>query len=146
MTATGTSVRPTWTSAREVLKLAWPLILTTSAWTLQIVIDRILLSRDSPEAVGAGLSAVMIFWTCLLSFQSAVNYAITFVGQHVGAGQKHRVGPVVGQALWLAVAAGLGMMLVSPFAGTLASLSGHEPDLVRLETIYLRCLCFAALP
>src|SRR5262245_5496683 len=101
MTATGTTTRPTWASAREVLKLAWPLVLTNSAWTLQIVLDRIMLSRSSTEAVGAGMAAVMIFWSGLGFFQWTVNYATTFVAQYTGAGQHRRVGAVVGQALWL---------------------------------------------
>src|SRR5262245_936674 len=133
-------------STAEVLKLAWPLVLTNSAWTLQIVLDRILLSRSSTEAVGAGMAAVMIFWTGLGLFQWTVNYATTFVAQYTGAGQHHRVGAVIGQALWLALLAGVGMMFVAPFAGPIVALSGHEPELLRLEAIYFRCLCFSALP
>jgi len=60
MAANAPTTRPTWASAREVLKLAWPLVLTNSAWTLQIVLDRVLLSQSSTEAVGAGMAAVMI--------------------------------------------------------------------------------------
>src|SRR5262245_53546997 len=137
---------PTRASTAEVLKLAWPLVLTNSAWTLQIVLDRILLSRSSTEAVGAGMAAVMIFWTGLGLFQWTVNYATTFVAQYTGAGQHHRVGAVVGQALWLAVGSGLAFLLLLPFAEQIVSLSGHDPELQRLEVIYFRCLCFSALP
>src|SRR3954471_386922 len=87
MAATGTIQRPTRASTLEVLRLAWPLVLTNSAWTLQIVLDRVMLSRSSTEAVGAGLSAVMIFWSGLGFFQYTVNYATTFVAQYTGAGQ-----------------------------------------------------------
>jgi MATE family multidrug resistance protein len=146
MTATGPTTRPTRASAAELLKLAWPLVLTNSAWTLQIVLDRIMLSRSSTEAVGAGMAAVMFFWTGLGFFQWTVNYATTFVAQYTGAGQPLRVGAVVGQSLWLALFAGVGIMLLAPFAGPIISLSGHEPELLRLEAVYLRCLCFAALP
>lgn len=146
MTATG-STRPTWASTLEVLKLAWPLVLTQSFGTIQIVIDRVILSQSAgTDAVGAVMVAVMIFWGPLAFFQYTVNYATTFVAQYVGAGQPRHVGPVVGQALWLAVVAGLAVMLVAPFAGRIAALTGHEAKLVAQEATYLRYLCFAALP
>src|SRR5262249_28710358 len=45
---------PTRGSTQELLRLAWPLILSNSCWTLQIVLDRVLLSwgADS-DAVAA---------------------------------------------------------------------------------------------
>jgi MATE family multidrug resistance protein len=146
MTTELPTVRPTRASTREVLRLAWPLVLTQSAWTLQIVLDRIFLSQWSTEAVGAGISAVMIFWTGLGFFQWTVNYATTFVAQYTGAGQPHRVGAVTGQALWLAVLSGLSFLLLIPAAGPIVSLGGHDADLQRMEAIYFRCLCFSALP
>src|SRR5438105_15959883 len=84
--------------ARELLTLALPLILSNSFWTLQITIDRILLSRLSSDAVGAAMPAVLVFWTPLTLFQFTANYATTFVAQYVGAGRPHRVGPAVWQA------------------------------------------------
>jgi MATE family multidrug resistance protein len=140
------TVRPSGASIVEVLRLAWPLVLTNSAWTLQIVLDRVLLSQASTEAVGAAMSAVMIFWSTLTLFQYTVNYATTFVAQYTGAGQPHRVGAVIGQALWLAVAGGVVFMLLAPLAEPIFAALGHEPALNRLEVIYFRCLCFCALP
>jgi MATE family multidrug resistance protein len=126
--------------------LAWPLIVGNSCWTLQIVLDRILLSRSGSEQVGASLSAAIIFWTALSLFQYTANYATTFVAQYTGAGQPHRVGPVVGQALWFAALSGLAFLVFWPLAGPLVALSGHEPGLQALEVTYLRCLCFSGLP
>ena len=40
---------------RELLALAWPLIVSNSFWTLQIALDRILLSRHSSAEVGAAM-------------------------------------------------------------------------------------------
>ncbi len=146
MTPEGPSIRPTRASTAELLRLAWPLVLTNSAWTLQIVLDRVLLSRSSTEAVGAGMAAAAIFWSCLTLFQWTVNYATTFVAQYTGANQPHRIGPVIGQALWLAVLFGLGFALLAPFAAPIVSISGHPSDLQLLEAIYFRYLCLSALP
>ena len=43
-------IGPAGPRARELLALAWPLILSNSFWTLQITLDRVFLSQDSPDA------------------------------------------------------------------------------------------------
>ncbi len=133
-------------SVGSLLRLAWPLILSNSFWTVQIVFDRVLLSWDKVEAVGAGISAVMLFWTGLALFQYTANYATTFVAQYTGAGQPRRAGAAVGQALWFAVACGLLLMPLALLAGPFAALAGHAPEMQAMEAAYFRCLCFAALP
>ena len=48
---------------RELLRLAWPLILSNSCLTLQMAIDRIFLSqRLDQDAVGAAMASIMLFW------------------------------------------------------------------------------------
>jgi MATE family multidrug resistance protein len=133
-------------SIGELLRLAWPLIVTNSFFTLQIFIDRILLSHSSSAAVGAGMVAAMLFWAPLSLFQWTANYATTFVAQYVGAGQERRVGPVVWQSLYFSLAAGAFFMVLAPFAGHLVAVGQNAPELQSLETTYLRCLCFAAAP
>jgi MATE family multidrug resistance protein len=130
----------------ELLHLAWPLILSNSFWTLQIATDRILLSRSSSDAVAAAMVAAVLFWTPLMLLQNTANYATTFVAQYTGAGQPHRVGPVVGQALYVSVLGGLAFVGLAPFAGPIVALGGHSQHLQALEATYFRCLCFSALP
>jgi MATE family multidrug resistance protein len=146
MTLDRPNVRPTTASCRELLRLAWPFILGQSFWTLQIILDRILLSRSSIEAVGAGMAAVMVFWSALTLFQFTANYATTFVAQYTGAGQPRRAGAVTGQALWFALAGGIAFLGLLPLAGPIVEVIGHASVLQHLEAIYFRCLCFSALP
>jgi MATE family multidrug resistance protein len=132
--------------SRELLRLAWPLILSNSFWTLQIILDRVLLSRDSSDAVAAAIAAAVLFWTPLVLFQYTANYASTFVAQYTGAGQHDKVGPIVWQAFYFSVIAGVAVLAAVPLAGPLMALTGHNPALQELETVYFRCLCFSALP
>src|SRR4051812_28181397 len=48
--------------SRELLKLALPLVLSQSFMTIQIAVDRVLLSRHNPDEVAASFPAVMLFW------------------------------------------------------------------------------------
>jgi MATE family multidrug resistance protein len=131
---------------RELLRLALPLILSSSFMTLQIAIDRILLSQASSDAVAASMPAAILYWTFLALFQFTANYATTFVAQYVGAGRPHRVGPAVWQALYFSVVGGVAFLALLPLAEPLISLGGHAPLIQELEVVYFRCLCFAALP
>jgi MATE family multidrug resistance protein len=138
--------RPDAETSKTLLQLAWPLVLSNSFWTLQITLDRILLSRHSSDAVGASMAASMLFWTPLTLFQFTANYATTFVAQYIGAGQHRRVGAAVWQAIWFSFLGGLAFLALAPFSEALIALGKHSPELQRLEAPYFRCLCFAALP
>jgi MATE family multidrug resistance protein len=132
---------------RELLALAWPLIVSNSFFTLQIALDRALLSRHASETVGAAMPAVLLFWTPFALLQFTANYVSVFVSQYIGAGRPERVGPAVGQSLYFSVVAGvLFVALVVPLAGPVVALAGHTLALQANEAAYLRCLAFAAPP
>ena len=130
----------------ELLRLAWPLVVTNSFWALQIFIDRVLLGRAGGDQVGAALATALLFWTPMSFFQNTANYATTFTAQYAGAGRPRRVGPVVWQSLYFSLAAGAAFLALAPCAAGLLALAGHSPHLQELETDYFRCLCFAAPP
>jgi MATE family multidrug resistance protein len=133
-------------SLRELLRLAWPLVLSNSIWMVQIILDRVLLGHSGGEALGASLASVMLFWTFLILPQYTANYATTFVAQYSGAGRPSRIGPVVWQAIHFSILAGVGLLVLLPLAGPLVALGGHDPALQVLEAAYFRCLCLSALP
>ena len=131
---------------REMIALALPLILSSSFMTLQITLDRILLSRYSTDAVAAAMPAALLYWTILALLQNTASYATTFVAQYTGAGRPERVGPAVWQALYFSVAAGLLFLALIPIAPMIMAFGGHSPAIQELEVVYFQYLCCAALP
>src|SRR5262249_48994595 len=127
----------------EVMRLALPLIVSNSFWTMQITIDRVLLSRYSSDAMAAAWAGVQFYWTTFILFQSTAAYATTFVAQYVGAGRPERVGPVIWQSLRFSVGAGLLFLLLLFVIGDIVRLGDHTAELQKLEAAYLHCLCFA---
>src|SRR3954452_16702434 len=90
------SLRRNWNGpggGRELLALAWPLIVSNSFFTVQYAIDRALLSHHSSDEVGAAMAAVLLFWTPFALLQFTANYVTVFIAQYMGAGRPHRVGP-----------------------------------------------------
>lgn len=132
--------------SRELLALALPLIISQSFMTVQVFVDTLLLSWHDPLEMTASFPAVMWYWLFFGVLQVTAGYTSTFVAQYTGANRPHRVGPAVWQGVHFAGVAGLAFLVVVPLAPWLISLSGHPPEIQPLETIYLRCLSFAALP
>jgi MATE family multidrug resistance protein len=131
---------------RELLRVAVPLILSSSFLTLQVTIDRALLSQWSSAAVAAAIPAALFYLTPFLFLQNIANYATAFVAQYTGAGRRQRVGPAVWQSLYFSLAAGLAFLGFIPLTDRLIALGGHSAPIQALEATYFRCLCFAALP
>lgn len=132
--------------SRELIKLAAPLVLSQSFMTIQISVDRVLLSQHNPDEVAASFPAVMLFWLPFGLLQGVAAYVSTFVAQYTGAERPHRVGPAVWQGLYFAFFGGLLFLLMIPLAPFLVAYGQHPPQLQRLETIYLQYLAIAALP
>jgi MATE family multidrug resistance protein len=132
--------------SRELLTLAAPLIVSQSFMTVQVFVDAVLLSWHDPREMTAAFPATMWFWLPFGLLQVAAGYTSTFVAQYTGAGRPHRVGPAVWQGIHFAILAGFAFLLVVPAAPYLIELGGHSTALQPLETAYLRCLSFAALP
>lgn len=131
---------------RELLTLAFPLILSQSFMTVQVAIDRVLLSRHNPDEVAASFPAVMLFWLPFSLLQGIAGYVSTFVAQYMGANRPERVGPAVWQGLYVAMGGGLLFLNMLAIGPELVSLGGHPPELQAHELLYLRYLIFAALP
>jgi len=131
---------------RELLTLALPLVVSQSFMTVQIFVDAVLLSKHDPDEMAASFPAVMWFWLAFALLQVTAGYVSTFVAQYIGAGRPKRVGPAVWQGVYFSVVAGCLFLLMVPAAPLLISMGGHDTGLQSLEVVYLRCLCFAALP
>ena len=130
----------------ELLKLALPLIVSNSFWTLQVLIDRVLLSRYDSDAVAASMPAVLLYWTPFALVQYTANYAMTFVAQYHGAGRPRRIGPAVWQAFYFSLFAGIAFLGLRHVSAPLVALGEASPHVQALEVTYFNCLCFCALP
>jgi MATE family multidrug resistance protein len=131
---------------KELLSLAWPFIISNSVWTLQMLIDRVMLSRYGVDEVGAAIAAGVFFWVIISLTQGTAGYVTTFVAQYVGAGQPRRVGPIMWQAIYFSIFAGVLMLALVPLADAIAALGEHEAHIQVLEATFLRCQAFAVLP
>ena len=100
--------------SRELLTLAFPLVVSQSFMTVQVFVDTILLAWHDPREMAASFPAVMWFWLMFGLLQVTAGYVSTFVAQYTGAGRPERVGPAVWQGIHFAVMAGLLFLVYRP--------------------------------
>ncbi|MDQ8203913.1 MATE family efflux transporter [Pelagicoccus sp. SDUM812003] len=129
---------------RQILTVAFPLILSSGSISVLLFVDRMLLSWDSNENIAAVLPAGILNWALLCPFFGTALYTSTFVAQYIGAGRPDRVGASVWQGIYISLIGACLMPLLAPFADEIFALIGHAPDIQKLETDYFRILNFCA--
>ncbi len=129
---------------REVLAIALPMIVSTLSWAVMMFIDRVFLLRDSQAAVAASLPAAMVFFAVACLPLGICGYTNAFVSQYFGAGRPERIGPVVWQGAWVALAATPLMLAVVPLAPIVFALANHAADVQKLEVEYFSVLLYGA--
>ena len=131
----------------RLLKLAGPMILSTSAITMMQIIDAIVLAQHSSEAVAAigpsGL-AVILFQGFLFG---TAGYAGTFVAHSHGRGDDQGVRASAWLGIHTALFSGIAALAVAWPISQLFQLAGHEPLVARDERLYfLICMAGAFFP
>ncbi len=122
---------------RDLLTLALPIMIGQLATTAMSFVDAVMAGRVSPQdlaAVGLGNS----IWIPVYLLMSGTLLATTpKVAQRYGAGKFSEIGPLVRQALWLAVVVGIlgGLLLLC--AEPILHAMKVEPDLIVPSMGYL---------
>ncbi len=145
---TGTKTPTGWWSrpcgARDVLRLAIPLIVSTASWTVMNFADRMFLLWHSTDAMAAALPAGLLHFSMVCFPLGVATYVNTFVAQYHGAGHPERIGPAVWQGARFGFYCIPLFLLSIPFAPAIFRLAGHTPELAGLEAIYFQTVAFGA--
>ena len=70
---------------REVLTIAYPLIMSTASMTIMHFVDRVFLARYAQEAIAAAVPAGVASFTVICLFMGSSGYTNAIVAQHYGA-------------------------------------------------------------
>jgi MATE family multidrug resistance protein len=127
---------------RQLLEVAFPLIISTGSYSVMMFVDRMFLSWYSEEAIAASVPASMLNFSFLTFFMGTVMYTSTFIAQYFGAGRKDRIGTALWQGLRLAAIGGIALPFLNFAAPTLFGWVGHDPEVRELEVAYFRILNF----
>lgn len=132
---------------RELLRVAWPLVLSTASHTVMHFSDRVMLTRYG-EATAAAATCAGVLSFALLSFVLGISlYTGTFVAQYYGAQDRRMCVVSVWQGIYYSLAAGIiAPLVIIPLGTVLLRGIGHEPAVLAAELTYFRILTWGALP
>jgi MATE family multidrug resistance protein len=131
---------------RELIHLAFPLVLASSGHAFRLFADRLMLARYSPEAIAATIPAGMLCFALMAFFIGTAGYVNTFVAQFAGAKQQKSTGLAVWQGIFLSILGGAVITALAPAAESIFNFIGHPPGVRDAEIVYFRTLCWFSFP
>lgn len=130
---------------RESLRVATPLILSTSSLTLTLFVDRLFLSWHSIEEVAAVTPGGITYFTIVCFFQGVAQYVNTLVAQSHGSGDWKAVSRSVWQGAFFSLISVPLMIACIPLGIFILESSGHDSAIIGLEVDYFRILMLGGL-
>ncbi|MGB4074818.1 MATE family efflux transporter [Pseudomonas sp.] len=126
------------TELQSLLKLATPIIIAQLANTAMGFVDTVMAGRVSPRDLAAVALGNSI-WVPVFLLMTGILLATTpKVAQRFGAGEQASIGPLVRQALWLALAVGGSAAALLWNAEIILTQMNVDPGLIEPAMGYLR--------
>ena len=127
---------------KHLLTVAWPLMLSMTGQLILQLTDGIFLARFSPDAVAAsGPAGIMCFFFGSF-FNGVLWYSTALIAQCYGKGERLRIGSLVWQGLYLAVAFGTLLLALTPLVQNIFAIMNHPPALLEMQQQYFRISCY----
>lgn len=128
------------TEVSSLLKLATPIIIAQLANTAMGFVDTVMAGRVSPQDLAAVALGNSI-WVPVFLLMTGILLATTpKVAQRFGAGVHNEIGPLVRQALWLALAVGIAAAVLLWNAQAVLRVMNVDPALIDPAMGYLRAV------
>jgi multidrug resistance protein, MATE family len=124
----------------SLLKLATPIIIAQLANTAMGFVDTVMAGRVSPQDLAAVALGNSI-WVPVFLLMTGILLATTpKVAQRFGSGAHNEIGPLVRQALWLALAVGIAAAVLLWNAQIVLRVMNVDPALIDPAMGYLRAV------
>jgi MATE family multidrug resistance protein len=128
---------------REVVILAYPVVLSNLSVTLLQLVDTAFVGRLGPTELGGVGYAGVWYWTALCFFMGTATGVQTFVSQAHGAGRERDCGAWAWHSMYsLAPVAGVTLLVFAVVFPYLLGLLGPSADLQGVATDYIRPRAF----
>lgn len=125
---------------RELMQIAWPLIVSSGTFAILNFCDRLFLARYSEATFRASLPAGILFFTLVCGFMALAGFTNTFVAQFWGAGDKQGCARATAQGIFFALLSFPFIMALTPLGLWVLRLSGHGAEVLALEQEYFKIL------
>jgi len=126
----------------EILKVALPLVASTTSHTIMTFTDRMFLSWYSPAAIAASVPASVLSYTFICFFLGTGRYVNVLIAQFFGAELSEDLGKSLWQGIYFAFVAAFAIVLCTPLGIFIIEHSGHSTQVIAEERAYFEILMF----
>jgi multidrug resistance protein, MATE family len=124
-------------STRELVHLAWPMLVAQLAMMANAVIDTAMAGRLTVIDLAAVGIAASIMATILMSLVSALLAVPPIIAQLYGANRRAEIGREIHQGIWISLALALVAILLLRFPGPFIAISELQPAVENKIRAYL---------
>lgn len=132
-------------SYRQVLVLAYPVIITMLSQTLMWLVDTIMVGRIGTAQLGAVGLGGMLTWMFFSLFNGLISSANTFVAQDYGAKKYDDIGKIAWHYVYMAVASYIILLALIPFSNYAIKLIGSSPAVTEYSGTYMRIRLYSGI-
>lgn len=129
---------------RELLTIAFPMVVSQACETLMMFTDRLMLSRLGPEYMSAAMGGGLVAFLLMTFFIGLTGYSTALVAQYLGAGQEKRCATAAMQGVWVALAAWPVIIACIPLGLWMFSASGIAAEQLAPQRAYFTILAYGA--
>ncbi len=131
---------------RRMLKLAVPVVFAEIGWYSMTIVDTIMVGNLGPAAIGAIAVGSSVFYAFAIFGMGLLLGLDTLVSQSCGAGDKQDCHHSLTQAVYLAVALSVPLMILFSFMPPVFQLLGINREVSALAGPFLTALSWGTLP
>lgn len=130
---------------RQLLGLAYPIMITMISQTLMGLIDTIMVGRLGTSQLGAvGLSSTII-WTFFSFFNGLISSANTFISQDYGAKEYNKIGKTLWHYIYISLFSYVILIVFAPFSRHLLKIIGSSANVENYGTTYIRIMIYSGI-
>jgi MATE family multidrug resistance protein len=130
---------------REMLQIAFPMVLSMSFDTLMTFVDRLYLSRLGSEQMNAAMAGGLAQFMLQTFFVGLIGYSSALVAQNLGAGKLWRCAPTLAQAVGIALLAYPVLLLLRPLIYLMFDKAGIDPVQLAPQKAYFDILLYGSV-
>ncbi len=130
---------------RQLLSLAYPVMITMISQTLMGLMDTIMVGRLGTSQLGAvGLGGTII-WTFFSFFNGLISSANTFIAQDYGAKEYNKIGKILWHYIYISLISYIVLMVFAPFSRYLLKIIGSSTNVENYGTTYMRVMIYSGI-
>lgn len=130
---------------REVLVLAFPMIISTACDGVMTFTDRLFLARVGSEQMNAAMGGGVTLQMLMFFFVGLTGYSTALVAQYFGAAEKHNATKAAFQAILVTLLAWPVILLIKPLAFAYFDLMKIPASQLGYQIEYLNVLAWGAV-